>query len=61
MSGKNIKTKVLPQYFKSEVYKLEWGPGRKLGVRKLFALSAGVVVSFDTDSDEGDCLQIITW
>lgn len=39
---------------------MEWGPGRKLGSRKLFALSAGVVVSFDTDSDEGDCLQIIT-
>jgi len=39
---------------------LEWGPGRKLGSRKLFALSAGVVVSFDTDSEEGDCLQIIT-
>lgn len=45
---------MLPQYFKSEIFKLEWGPGRVSSVRNLFAISEGVVVSFDTELDEGD-------
>ncbi|KAL1490629.1 hypothetical protein ABEB36_013290 [Hypothenemus hampei] len=47
---KGKKPKILPHYFKSQIFKLEWGPSDPTsGKHKLFAVSEGKVVIFDPE------------